>query len=203
MTSHSQAGQDLFAYVMRGRKTDGVFLDVGAHDGVTNSNSLGLEEIGWRGLLVDIHCFPGLAARKNDFVIFDAAAADWKRTLELYMPFDGVFDYLSLDVDESTTATLERLLDLPIVFAVITIEHDAYRLGAGPRNRQRDLLLAGGYDLVCSDVVIEAGPGVPGQGGAFEDWWASPEFVSKELRDRYRCHNQIGRTITANEDFTS
>jgi hypothetical protein len=198
MTSHSQSGQDLFAYLMSGKKNDGVFLDVGAHDGITNSNSLGLEEIGWRGLLVDIHCHPGLARRKSDFVICDAALADWKRTLELYMPSDHAFDYLSLDVDESTTATLEKLIALPMAFGVITIEHFAYRLGDGPRARQRDLLMADGYDLVCSDVVIEAGPGVPGQGGAFEDWWAFPEFVPKELRDRYRCHNQIGRTIVTN-----
>jgi len=51
---YSQCGQDkwlienLFA-----KKTDGVFVDIGAHDGVTLSNSFYLESLGWSGVAVE------------------------------------------------------------------------------------------------------------------------------------------------------
>jgi FkbM family methyltransferase len=48
-----QAGQDLLAYLyFRGRRS-GFFLDVGAHDGKTYSNSYILEQLGWRGVCVE------------------------------------------------------------------------------------------------------------------------------------------------------
>lgn len=194
MTSYSQAGQDKFAFEMSGQKANGVFLDVGAHDGRTNSNSLGLEEEGWRGLLVDIHPHEGLAARRNDFVICDATTADWPRLLELYLP-DRYIDYLSLDVDEVTTAVLERLMRTGVIFGCITIEHDKYRLGIGHQTCQHGLLLNSGYDLICSDVIIEPGPGIPGNGGPFEDWYCHKNAIDELRRNRFRCHAQVGSKI--------
>jgi FkbM family methyltransferase len=48
-----QAGQDLLAYLyFRGKKT-GFFLDIGAHDGKTYSNSYIFEQLGWRGACVE------------------------------------------------------------------------------------------------------------------------------------------------------
>jgi FkbM family methyltransferase len=48
-----QAGQDLLAYLyFRGKKT-GFFLDIGAHDGRTYSNSYVFEQLGWRGACVE------------------------------------------------------------------------------------------------------------------------------------------------------
>jgi len=49
---HSQHGQDLFVdnFIFRGRR-EGFFVDVGAYDGVTYSNTCFLErELGWRGI---------------------------------------------------------------------------------------------------------------------------------------------------------
>jgi FkbM family methyltransferase len=48
-----QAGQDLLAYLyFRGKRT-GFFLDIGAHDGRTYSNSYVFEQLGWRGACVE------------------------------------------------------------------------------------------------------------------------------------------------------
>jgi FkbM family methyltransferase len=55
MKFYSQAGQDQFVFhsFFRGRR-DGVFVDIGAHDGATFSNSLFFEQfLGWRGLCVE------------------------------------------------------------------------------------------------------------------------------------------------------
>jgi FkbM family methyltransferase len=48
-----QAGQDLLAYLYFHGKKDGFFLDIGAHDGRTYSNSYVFEQLGWRGVCVE------------------------------------------------------------------------------------------------------------------------------------------------------
>jgi FkbM family methyltransferase len=48
-----QAGQDLLAYLYFRGKKDGFFLDIGAHDGRTHSNSFVFEQLGWRGVCVE------------------------------------------------------------------------------------------------------------------------------------------------------
>lgn len=198
MNSYSQAGQDRFVYEILNHKPDGTFLDIGCHDGRKHSNSLALEELGWRGLLVDIQTFPGLAGRASDFIVCDAVTADWKRIFELYFPGKTEIDYLSLDVDEATTATLRRLLEVPIRYRVITIEHDLYRLGMrAAALPQRDLLAHTDYDLLCRDVCV--GPGEWGPGGPFEDWWVSHELSTDENRRRFLCQTELGSNIVPDE----
>lgn len=54
INSKSQNGQDFFALVANRFKTDGVFVEFGAYDGVTFSNSYLLEQqFNWTGLLID------------------------------------------------------------------------------------------------------------------------------------------------------
>jgi FkbM family methyltransferase len=48
-----QAGQDLLAYLYFQGKKNGFFLDIGAHDGRTYSNSFIFEQLGWRGVCVE------------------------------------------------------------------------------------------------------------------------------------------------------
>ena len=52
--STSQRGQDLVAYhLTRIDRSTGYFVEVGAADGVSNSNTWALEQIGWQGLLIE------------------------------------------------------------------------------------------------------------------------------------------------------
>ena len=51
--SHSQYGQDLKVYNLLGKPNHGVFVDIGANDGISGSNSLYFEEIGWSGICVE------------------------------------------------------------------------------------------------------------------------------------------------------
>ncbi len=47
-------GQDILVHELLGHKRDGVFIDIGANDGVTISNTLYFEkEFGWTGLAVE------------------------------------------------------------------------------------------------------------------------------------------------------
>ena len=53
---YSQCGQDAYLYqTFFNNKTDGFFVEIGAYDGVSLSNSLFFEEQGWRGMLIEPH----------------------------------------------------------------------------------------------------------------------------------------------------
>lgn len=169
----------------------GYFLDVGAND-IKHSNTAGLEESGWHGLLVDILRGEKWARRPAEFIVADATCADWAKISEYFRGTPQI-DYLSLDVDEATTLALERILPAMPKFRAITIEHDAYRLGRANQKHQHEILTRVGYDLVCCDVCV--GPGEWGAGGPFEDWWAFPDLVPKAIRDTWRCFHCDGLKI--------
>ena len=57
----SQHGEDALAWNLAGRSKTGFFIEAGAHDGVSLSNTCFLEQIGWTGLLVEAH--PELVAK--------------------------------------------------------------------------------------------------------------------------------------------
>src|SRR5260221_7249446 len=51
---YSQCGQDQFLYENFFRtKREGVFVDIGAHDGIFYSNTKFFEELGWQGLCIE------------------------------------------------------------------------------------------------------------------------------------------------------
>jgi len=61
LQSHSQHGEDALLWELLGEKTSGYYVEVGAYDGVSFSNSYFFEAIGWTGLLVEPN--PDLYAR--------------------------------------------------------------------------------------------------------------------------------------------
>jgi len=72
----TQLNQDIFALLMSRFKT-GFFLEIGANDGFTHSNTVYLErEFGWNGILVEANnkYLPSLALRKNSVVVNKAVS---------------------------------------------------------------------------------------------------------------------------------
>lgn len=53
ITFYSQEGQDLLAYTYFKGKKEGFFIDIGAYDGITISNTLLFEELGWKVICVE------------------------------------------------------------------------------------------------------------------------------------------------------
>jgi hypothetical protein len=74
----AQFGEDRILWqVFRGRRT-GYFIEVGAYDGVTLSNTYFLERMGWRGMLIEPIlplCERAAAARPGSRVVHAAVAA--------------------------------------------------------------------------------------------------------------------------------
>jgi len=183
--STSQAGQDEFAWRMSGRIQYGGFVDIGCNVAHFNSNSSGLEAIGWVGVLVDIQDI--CVGRSSPFVVCDAAHPN-EALLEKYRTLPSVLGYLSVDCDDATIGALKAFPFSKVECQSITIEHDAYRVGPSVRTQTREMMLDLGYDLVCSNVIVEGY-------GAFEDWWAHPKWTSAGVRNKYRCDGKIGKEI--------
>lgn len=168
LNGRGESGQDHFAFEACGRKRDGVFLDIGCNEPIRWNNTYALEEIGWRGVGIDIE--PSYAPmwkeqRRAPFALGDATTINFRD----YPTLD--VDYLSLDIDENTEGTvtlavLENLFSAGMTFRCMTVEHDAYRHGNARRDVIRAVLQANGYKLAHGDVEIRLGNGKP-----FEDWW--------------------------------
>ena len=50
----SQYGQDKVVYDLLGKPKFGIFVDIGANDGVTYSNSLFFEQKNWTGVCIEL-----------------------------------------------------------------------------------------------------------------------------------------------------
>ena len=178
LNPRGQAGQDRFALAVTGRPKTGTFLDVGSGDPIIYNNSCMLEERGWRGLLVDLcDCADVATFRRTPFLRADALSVDWPAALAQHGLGDRI-DYLSFDLDDSGATALARLPWGTTRFSCMTVEHDSYRLGDGPRGTMRQLLLAHGYRLLCPDVTIDGF-------GSFEDWWVDPASVDAICANRF------------------
>lgn len=166
--STSQAGQDIFVKRIMGDAV-GTFLDVGCSHPKERSNTFSLERTGWTGWLIDND--PGCvdlvkSVRSAKFISADATTIDWS-----FLGNKRYIDYLSLDIDAATLPCLQRIPLDKIRFGIITVEHDRYRFGDGPRQQMREILSNAGYVRIASDVCS--------QGMQFEDWWVKPELEEK------------------------
>ena len=76
----SQAGQDRVVARLFGGKRDGIFVDIGAYDGITGSNTLYFERaLGWSGILVEpvaAHRARAEAVRRTPCLPYAVAARD-------------------------------------------------------------------------------------------------------------------------------
>ncbi len=78
---HSQCGQD--SYINKNffpNKKDGVYVEIGAHNGLTFSNSLFFEQLGWRGMCIEpiAEEFENLRRNRNEKCIcINGAIADF------------------------------------------------------------------------------------------------------------------------------
>jgi len=86
ITFHSQDGQDKFLEEkIFKRHVGGVFVDVGAHDGITINNSLFFErERGWRGVAIEPirAVYEKLCANRPDCININCAVAETNGTAE-------------------------------------------------------------------------------------------------------------------------
>jgi len=181
MNSYSQAGQDLLALsLLKHKPLPKTFLDLGCNDPLHNNNTYLLEQNGWQGLSVDLQDFQTQYAlhRHTPFLKADLITLDWPAILNYY-PSLLTLDYLSFDVDNATLKAFQNFPFNLIHFHVLTIEHDAYRVGPTTRKILRSTLSTLGYTLLCADVTLSGF-------GEFEDWWVDDRVVDPILVNKVR-----------------
>ncbi len=175
---YSQASQDAFVkcllYDIEKKEDKGFYLEIGsAHPTLINNSYFFEKNYKWEGVSIDIaeeYRKPWSKTRKNLLLIQDATKTDYSAVLK---SFPKVIDYLSLDVDGQYDTVLKLIPFDKHIFKIITIEHDSYRYGDLYRQKERKILTALGYHLLCPDVRhAPVGP--------FEDWWIHPSQFSDE-----------------------
>jgi len=62
---HAQHGEDIFLWNYFDRKREGYFIEIGAYDGISLSNTFAFENIGWKGLLIEANPDVAEQCRKN------------------------------------------------------------------------------------------------------------------------------------------
>ena len=106
--SFSQHGQDRFVYetLFKGRAEPGIFVDVGAYDGVTYSNTLLLERCGWRGICIEPipAAFEKLKASRSaicvNCAVADRAGDATFVEVEMPAPYERMYSGLKANFDE-------------------------------------------------------------------------------------------------------
>lgn len=181
MTYYSQAWQDNCVAHIFNFKKNGYYLDIGSFDAKQQSNSYFFEsELGWHGICVeqDPSHVKGYESRNCHFINADATQLDYKAILD-GQNAPKIIDYGSFDIDENTTAALHKIPFDDYKFALMTVEHDSYRVGDAFRNKQRELLRSKNYTLLFSDVLVPLGCGI-GPDHPFEDWYVSSDMFDMD-----------------------
>jgi FkbM family methyltransferase len=84
---YSQWGQDEFVVSVLKHKRNGYFVDIGAYDGITISNTYYLEkELGWKGLCVEAnpHTYTSLISCRNSQCV-NLAIAPYEKEVEILL----------------------------------------------------------------------------------------------------------------------
>jgi len=185
-TNFSQANQDLFVLEILDYKKNGSYLEIGANEPISISNTYLLEnDFGWNGFSIEIRqdlveFFK--SKRKNKCICADATTANYKEILDQNFNEKRI-DYLSVDI-EPPYNTYMALSKIPLDeyrFNVITFEHDLYTSGTEYKFKARQLLEYYGYKLIVENVKNSGNP--------FEDWYIDPSFIKEEKYSNFLFNN--------------
>jgi tetratricopeptide (TPR) repeat protein len=178
--NQSQVFQDMFVLMALNGKTNGKYLEIGAHEPIVHSNTYILEkDFNWKGISLEIdnnlvNKFNGI--RDNFCLLQDATVANYDKILS-DTNWGNDWDYLQLDC-EPPRNTFETLLQIPFEeyrFAVITYEHDYYcDETKSYRDKSRKYLKSKGYELIVNDISTDGK-------SSFEDWWIHPDLIDKNV----------------------
>lgn len=125
---YSQYGQDRTVFEVLGGPAAGVFLDIGANDGVTFSNSLLFEQHGWEGICVEPHpqSFAALANNRNCHLV-NACVADQDGTVNFLVVegpanmLSGIFEFMDerhlrrIDEEIGKVGGSKRLIEIEAI----------------------------------------------------------------------------------------
>lgn len=176
MKSYSDAYQDIFALKLFNNQP-GYYLDIGCSDGISRSNTYLLEQMGWKGILLDynqhdLNKAHNIRKSTHNTIINLNVTQPFlmEKTLEQYS-CPKIIDYISLDVDECSLLCLNSFPLSSYRFKFLTFEHDIY---AGRQDcidrkfKTPELLESFGYTKIIDNVIVNDLP--------YEDWYVDLSF---------------------------
>jgi hypothetical protein len=157
LKTYSQLGQDNFVYDILEGARDGIFVDIGASEPITYSNTYGLEtQLGWSGVLVESNVDMQVMLKKQrKSKVFQSGfiCNDNKSNInDILMEVNSThIDYLSLDIDGNEDEIVKTIDFNKFTFSIIDVEHDIYRNNKlDKRNNIASILSSNGYDYFYS-----------------------------------------------------
>ncbi len=155
--NYSQSGQDQFAYNLCG--LNGLYLEIGAHDPIINSNTYNLElKCKWSGISIEKDksfkkSWDNFSERKNEVIWEDAFNINYIKLIN-DKNFPLKFDYLSCDIEpaENTFNILKKIIQCGLSFNYISFEHDKYNVGNKYEQLSIDFLNSYNYKEAVTDV---------------------------------------------------
>jgi hypothetical protein len=189
---YSQVYQDEFAAKLIG--SAGFFVDVGAGDGYNRpngGNSQYLEELGWKGILIEgneqFHQYSKLNRKSISVHAFIPSIKIIDILKNNNCP--NVIDYLSIDIEPSSLVALKDFPFDEYEFKVLTFEHDSYRFGISDKTDSWKILSENGYICLCEDVET------PQLAGPYEDWWINPKYFTPNFIEKNKSKGLKGQEI--------
>lgn len=98
---YGQSGEDFLVWHLFEGVSNGVYLDVGAHDGVKRSNTVSFEVAGWKGMCIEPHPFYFAKCRYHRpkaIVVHAAAASADKENVPFYTTEFGALSTLNKEM---------------------------------------------------------------------------------------------------------
>jgi len=177
--NYSQSYQDMFVLTMLDGKKNGTFVEIGASEAKSISNTYLLEKkFDWNGISIDIQDMSKSFlehSRKSTLIIKDALSIDYEK-LFIDNSLPTIIDYLQLDI-EPPLNTLKCLKKIPFnkyKFSIITYETEIYYASEEIKKESRKIIESNGYELIVGDVCNHGND-------TYEDWYVHPELVDKKI----------------------
>ena len=202
VAEYSQANQDTLVVLLTKEKKNGWYVEIGSNDPIITSNTCLLEDkYQWKGLMVewDQRFLPAYQSRRPlaSCLMGDATTFKYDQILnELHFPTKIDYLQIDLDVDNRSTLTTLEIFDQTVfdkyTFGVVTFEHDIYRGNFfNTQEESRRIFEKHGYVMLFGNVSVF----FEGQWCAFEDWYAHPNIIEKDLIQKITEHPDNKETI--------
>jgi len=139
---YSQYKQDMFVYeFVLNQKKDGYFVDIGAHDGISFSNSYFFEQIGWCGICIEPNPIPFNLLKQNRKTECVQKAITDTTGIQQFFSIKNENDMLSGLVNEFDNVSAKKIVDVmgeKEDFDYINVECDTF--GNVVKNKNIDFL---------------------------------------------------------------
>lgn len=200
---YSQIKQDKWVIDYFGENYKGFFIEIGANNGITLSNTYTLEKIGWNGVCVDASSeyIKSLPENRPNSICLIAAISDYDglcnfenrglfgkiknkegttkcftmKTLLNITNSPLIIDYLSIDVEGAEMEVLNGFPFETYIIKLLTIEHNAYAYGPKLKNDIYDYLIPRNYIRIEEIANDPIRTCSMGQ----EDWYIHKDFYKK------------------------